>query len=189
VLDLFAHLTRGHRDETSMDVAHAALIVSMVLSARPARVLELGIGPGYLTKALLLALRSNGRGTLTSVDSWYDWSGRRPDHIAELQSLGAEVVCSSEESFVRSCARAQFEIIVSDADHFRSHEWFEDTLRLLTAEGVAFFHDTNQPRAFPGLATLPSRARALGFPCRHYTSSRGEDRCDRGLLVVLKPAV
>lgn len=185
--EVFSHLLHGFRDETSMDVAHATLIVSTVLSAKPARVLELGIGTAYLSHALLRALRVNRRGDLLCVDNWYDWGGERPAHVTELEKLGAQVACSTEEAFVRSCTPAQFGVVISDADHFRSHEWFEDTLTLVAPGGVAFFHDTNQPEVFPGLATLPSRAEALGLVSRHYTASGGGDeRCERGLLMVLK---
>jgi predicted O-methyltransferase YrrM len=184
--DLFTHLNSGLRDRTSMDIAHAALIASMVLSLKPARVLELGIGTGYLTKALLLALRTNGQGSLLCVDNWHDWDGRRPEHINELEEWGAKVVVSSEEVFVRSCEREQFDLVVSDADHFSSYKWFEGTLGLVARDGVAFFHDTNQPDNFPGLAELPRRAKELGLPYYHYAASDGEsDRCHRGLLMVL----
>jgi hypothetical protein len=184
--DLFTHLNSGLRDRTSMDMAHAALIASMALSLKPARVLELGIGTGYLTKALLLALQMNGRGSLLCVDNWFDWDSRRPEHISELEAWGAKVVVSSEEAFVRSCEREQFDLVVSDADHFSSYKWFEGTLGLVAREGVAFFHDTNQPDMFPGLAQLPKRAAELGLPCCHYTASDGNsDRCHRGLLMVL----
>jgi len=186
VTDLFTHLAHGHRDQTSMDTAHAALIASVVLASKPARVLELGVGTGYVSKAILLALRFNGRGSLTCVDDWHDWSGRRPVHIDGLEAMGAGIVLSSEAAFVRSCAAGHFDLVVSDADHFNAHQWFEDTLRLVAPSGVAFFHDTNQPEVFPGLATLPSRATESGLPSRHYmASSRGDERCDRGLLMVL----
>ena len=186
VIELFTHLNTGFRDRTSMDIAHAALIASTVLSLKPARVLELGIGTAYLSKALLLALQYNGRGTLTCVDNWYDWSGHRPQHITELETLGAKVVCNSEESFVHSSAGDQFDVVISDADHFRSHCWFEETLALVAPAGVAFFHDTNQPQVFAGLATLPERANELGLGSRHFTASSSGERCERGLLMVWK---
>lgn len=168
-----------------MDMAHATLIAATVWSMRPARVLELGIGTGYLTKALLLALRSNGGGALISVDNWFDWDGRRPEHITELEELGAQIVESSEEAFVGSYNGELFNVIISDADHYSSDRWFEQTLALMAPGGVAFFHDTQQPSIFPGLATLPQRAVELNLACRHFTASSEDDRCHRGLLMVL----
>jgi hypothetical protein len=49
-----------------------------------------------------------------------------------------------------------------------------------------FFHDTNQPNAFPGLATLESRVKALGLPSFHYKqSNRADENCDRDILFVI----
>lgn len=113
-----------------------------MLSRKPENVLELGIGSGYVTMSLLHALRFNGRGKLTSVDSWFDWRGVEPPGVANLRGAGVNVVTSGEEEFVRAAPADAYDLLVSDADHFRSHLWLDQHLRIVAHDGFLFFHDT-----------------------------------------------
>ncbi len=168
----------------SLDLAHTVFLAGCVLSKKPERVLELGIGPGYCSWALVRALAYNRKGRLTCVDSWCDWHGREPEHIAALRRAGVEVVVRTEEEFVRSCPAECFDVLVSDADHGRSEQWLDEQLRIVKPGGFLFFHDTNNPE-FPNLAVIVARVARL--PHYHFTeSSRPDEACARGFLFVIK---
>jgi len=173
-------------DLIAMDDCHINLIASFIEATKPQTVLELGIGSGRLTKAMQLALEFNGTGTLTAVDNWADWQGQRPDHLKINPNI--RIIVSGEEEFVKSQPSDSINLLISDADHFRSHLWFSEHVRILSPGGFAFFHDTNAPQMFPGLATLPQKAQEMGLLSIHFTkSSRSDERCNRGLLMIRKP--
>ena len=170
----------------SVDLAHCAFVSGCVLSKKPDRVLELGIGPGYLSRALLDALAYNRKGALTCVDGFFDTHGIEPAHVEPLRRAGAEVVVSTEEAFVKACPSESFDMLVSDADHGRSQEWLDDHLRIVKPGGFLFFHDTNNAM-FPNLGAIVEQVARL--PHHHFTAnSRPDESCERGLLFVMKPA-
>ncbi|HVX15399.1 MAG TPA: class I SAM-dependent methyltransferase [Pirellulales bacterium] len=182
--DLLA--TFNNQNAVAIDLAHNVFLVGSVLARKPARVLELGVGSGYVTRSLLHALRYNRKGTLTSVDNWFDWNGAEPPFAAALRAAGATIVTSGEEEFVRLAPDDAYDFLVSDADHFRSAGWLDQHLRIVEAGGFLFFHDTNQPRMFPGLATIEGQVRERGLQHFHFKeSSRPEERCQRGWLFVI----
>src|SRR5437867_3457846 len=82
-LQQYKSLLEGYPDDNpvAMDAVHANLIASVVLAKKPERILELGIGSGILTRALLAAIRVNRHGELESVDNLSDWRGEMPPHI------------------------------------------------------------------------------------------------------------
>jgi predicted O-methyltransferase YrrM len=161
-------------------------LVGAVLARKPERVLELGMGSGYVTSSLLHALRYNRKGSLTSVDNWFDWNGVEPPFAANLRAQGATVVTSGEEDFVRLAPDDAYDLLVSDADHFKSGGWLDQHLRIVAHDGFLFFHDTNQPRMFPSLATIEGQIRERGLPHFHFKgSSRPDERCQRGWLFVI----
>jgi predicted O-methyltransferase YrrM len=161
-------------------------LIGAVLSQKPRNVLELGIGTGYVTASVALALRYNQVGTLTSVDNWFDTRGDEPPLAADLRKQGVNVVCSGEEEFVRQAATDAYDLLISDADHFRSPEWLNEHLRIVKPGGLMFFHDTNSPQEYPALATLEPRIAQLGLPYYHFKqSSRADEHCDRGWLFVM----
>jgi hypothetical protein len=125
----------------AIDLAHNVFLVGAVLARKPERVLELGVGSGYVTNSLLHALRFNHKGRLTSVDNWSDWGGAEPAFASSLRAAGVT-------------------LLVSDADHFHSAAWVDQHLRIVQHDGFLFFHDTNQPRMFPGLATVEGHDKA-----------------------------
>jgi predicted O-methyltransferase YrrM len=171
----------------AIDDPHAVLIFGLALSHKPEKVLEIGVGSGFLTQTLLNAVEYNQCGTLTCVDNWFDTSGEEPKFFDELRSRGARFVFSSEEAFVKNCEAEAYDFIISDGDHFNSGEWIDDTLRILRPGGVVVFHDTNQPDVFPSLGKVVKRVEELGLPHYHFTQkSRKDERTDRGLFLVFK---
>jgi predicted O-methyltransferase YrrM len=170
----------------AIDLAHNAFLVGAVLARKPENVLELGIGSGYVTNSLLHAIRYNRKGQLTSVDNWCDWHGAEPAFAAPLRAAGVNIVVAAEEEFVCSGADDAYDFLVSDADHFRSASWLDQHLRIVEHDGFLFFHDTNQPHMFPGLATTEGQIQKRGLPYFHFKeSSRTDERCQRGWLFVI----
>lgn len=178
--------TFDHSNVVALDRAHGVFLHGTVLSRKPKNVLELGLGTGYTTLTLLHALRYNGCGTLTSVDNWFDWGGKEPTGVEDLRRAGVNIVSMGEEEFVRQAPSDAYDLLVSDADHFNSQNWLDEHLRITQHDAFLFFHDTNTPSQFPGLATLEGRIRDKGLPCFHFTSSsRPDEHCERGFLFVM----
>jgi hypothetical protein len=175
-----------HRNVVALDRAHNMFLIGAVMARKPLDILELGIGSAYVTMSLMYAIRYNQRGRLTSVDNWADWGGQEPPGVDALRKGGANIVTMGEEAFVRAAASDSYDLLVSDADHFRSAGWLDQHLRIVRHDGFMFFHDTNSLNAFPGLATIERRIGELGLPCFHFKeSSRPDERCDRGWLFVI----
>jgi predicted O-methyltransferase YrrM len=173
------------RDPVALDLAHAALLAGAVASLKPARVLELGVGSGYTTRAVLQALAWNGRGELTCVDNWADWGGREPPHAQALRDAGAVLVTAGESDYLVRCPDDHFDVLVSDADHQQSDRWLDLHLRVVRDGGWLFFHDTANA-SFPNLGLVVRKVEALGLAHRHFTEgSRPDERCERGWLLVI----
>jgi predicted O-methyltransferase YrrM len=176
----------NEKNVVALDLAHNLFLIGAVLSRKPKHLLELGIGSGYVTNSLLSALRFNRQGELTSVDNWFDWRGVEPAGVANLRAAGVNVVQSGEEEFVRAAATDAYDLLVSDADHFRSGAWLDQHLRIVQHDGFLFFHDTNQAQMFPSLATIEGQIQGRGLPHFHFKeSSRPDERCQRGWLFVI----
>lgn len=164
-----------------LDECHLKLIKGVALALKPINLLELGIGSGATTRALLEAIDFNQLGHLTSVDNWHDWGGERPLDLPEHTHL--TVVECSEKEFITSCTNF-YDLIVSDADHYNSHLWCDKTLSLLRPGGVAFFHDVANPD-FPNLQAVLNYVKQEGYFYKLFTrSSLAVERCERGLLLV-----
>jgi SAM-dependent methyltransferase len=143
------------------------------------------VGAGYTARALLQALAWNGKGRLVCVDSWHDTKGQEPEIAQELRARGVEIVVQAEEPFCQSCPADFADVLISDADHLRSDQWLGEHLRILRPGGWAFFHDTSNSE-FPNLARILDGVKEL--PHWHFTaSSRADERCERGWLMVHKP--
>jgi predicted O-methyltransferase YrrM len=81
----------------------------------------------------------------------------------------------------------RFDFIMSDADHFRTQEWFAHVYaNLLNSGGILIYHDVTNPQ-FPNLMRIYEDCVRNGH---HHVllnaNSRKEERCDRGLLVIFK---
>lgn len=174
------------KNPVAIDLAHNFFIIGSVLAKKPQSVLELGMGSGYLTSSLVHALQYNNAGTLTTVDSWYDTDGREPAVVSDFRKSGVNVVLSTEEQFVSRAATDEYDFLISDADHMRSFEWLDQHVRIVKPDGIMFFHDTNNPEMFPGLATLERQIAERRLPYFHFKQdSRRGERCSRGLLFVI----
>lgn len=166
-------------DERSIDRAHAALLYGAVLSQKPARLLEIGIGSGYVTRILLDAMKWNECGELTCVDNLVDWNGVKPDHF---DRLGVRFVVQDEGYFLRDCPSDSFDLIVSDADHRHADQWASEYRRVATDGAFMFFHDTNNPD-YPNLRRIVEAMK--GMPHCEFTQASGSERCGRGWLWVV----
>lgn len=174
-------------DGVAMDEAHISLIASTIRAAKPERILEVGVGSGRCTAALLAAIDCNQMGHVIAVDNWRDWEGVEPEHVEPLRQRGAQVMRLTEQEAIAAFASDSFQVIVSDADHHHAGEWLPEYVRVLSPGGFIFFHDTNQPN-YPSLYELPNRLQRRGFACHHFTAcSRQDERCGRGLLMAQKP--
>lgn len=166
-----------------MDLAHVALICGMVKAYKPNAVLELGIGTGTLTRALLDAIDYNTQGELHCVDNWVDDKGIEPGWMPDIRRRGARIIIMGEEAFCQRTPSDRYGILISDADHHGT--WQDEHLRLVKQGGVLFFHDTGG--AFPALAGLEQKFRAQGHFAYNFTAnSRPDEHCERGLLMVIK---
>lgn len=171
-------------NNVALDRSHNLFLFGSLVSRKPADVLELGIGSGYLSWTCVYALRYNGRGTLTSVDNWLDWKGAEPPIAARLRAEGVNVAAPiTEEEFVRTSETDAYDFLISDADHRRSGGWIDEHLRITRHDGFMFFHDTNHEDRYRGLRAIEQRIKELRLPYFHFTeSSRPDERCERGWL-------
>jgi hypothetical protein len=113
-----------------MDENHIDLIYSLIISSKPKKILEIGVGTGAVSLKLLNATEYNQIDPdITCVDNFYDWNGQQPKGFEEFKD-NFKFVISDEKSFVESCSE-KFDFIVSDADHLRTNEWVDKTLNLL----------------------------------------------------------
>ena len=170
-----------------IDIAHAKLVEGLVCAHKPARVLEFGFGGGRSAEAILRGLEFNQEAfDYTLVDSWADWQGSQPMEAAEFLYAHPEVklVEMAEREFVHETVE-QFDFIMSDADHWHTHEWFERVYAdLLAPGGVLIYHDVTQ---FPGLIEIAEKCRERNL--RHVVfekNTRVGECCQRGLLCIFK---
>lgn len=180
-------LAQSTTEYVGMDSSHYLHIVGSLLAKKPEKVLEIGIGTAMLTVGLVMGLRYNQKGTLTCVDNWFDWHGNEPPGIDSLREAGVTVCAPMEESaFLATCPDNAYDFVVSDGDHTNSGNWVDEYFRITAPDGFIFFHDANNHEMFPALAQIEKRVKALGLPHFHFVqSSRGDERCDRGLLFVI----
>lgn len=177
------------RDEVKVDKAHAQTIAGLVYSQKPIRVLELGLGGGESTDAILEALRQNQQPfDYTLVDNWVDYDYKMPEGVLERYGNHIEIVTSDEKAFVFSTQKT-YDFIFSDADHYRTNEWFDYVYdKLLEPEGILIYHDINFfENCLLNLREIfyTCQRRGLHYKLFNRNSIPGE-RCHRGLLVIFK---
>jgi predicted O-methyltransferase YrrM len=171
-----------------IDFNHVSLIQSLVISHKPVRVLEMGFGSGEATRSILLGLKFNSRPfSYTVVDNWMDFGGTRPEATKTDDYIGIDFVSSGEFEFVSNC-NTQFEFILSDADHFNTDKWFDRVYNnMLARDGILIYHDVMNTDTFPNLFRIVTDTIKNNY---HHIllnkSSRPDERCGRGLLVIFK---
>jgi predicted O-methyltransferase YrrM len=180
----------GLDDNVKIDTAHSDLIAGLVKSNKPKTILEIGLGGGKSTDAILDALEYNQQPfQYTLVDNWFDWHGQMPSGVNEKYGDKIEIVTSDEREFVFGC-NTKFDFIMSDGDHHRTDQWFEYVYaNLLNDNGILIYHDVNfvDHDAFHNLKQIYVRTKQYGMSHHLFNlNSRSDERCQRGLLVIFK---
>jgi predicted O-methyltransferase YrrM len=172
----------------AIDEAHASLVTSLVACRKPRTVLELGFGAGRSCRSILNGLAFNGVSySFDLVDNWLDFDGKPPAEVAKPEYASVKFTTQGEKDFVFSCNR-KFDFIFSDADHIHTQDWFEHVFdNLLDREGILIYHDVTNAQFFPNLLRIYTDAirRDVHHMLFNY-SSRKDERCDRGMLVLFK---
>jgi predicted O-methyltransferase YrrM len=173
---------RYYLNNVPVDKNHASLVFSTCISLKPKKILELGIGSGLLTNSLMAAKLYNGYGDLTSVDSFYDWSFVKPDHVKAFESTGLlSIVVKDEKDFVLSC-KEKYDLVVVDGNHNEGHLWANEIFSLVNSGGILFAHDVI---AYPNLGIYMDLAKSKGYGFKVFKeSSRQDEACGRGLIEV-----
>lgn len=175
-------------ESVKIDIAHKDLIYGLVVSAKPKNILELGLGGGRSADAIINGIDYNqNEAQFTIVDNWFDTNFKMPEGVAEKYS-NANIVTSSEEDFVLSCEET-FDFIFSDADHFKSDQWFERVFdNILERDGILIYHDINLfEDSFLNLRKIYTRVLERGL--NHFLFNKNSfdgERCHRGILVIFK---
>jgi predicted O-methyltransferase YrrM len=184
----------GQDEAVKIDWAHAGLIEGLVLSSKPKKILELGVGGGRSLESILTGIEYNGQPyEYTLVDNWGDWGGVMPPEVTELYGEKVHnIITSNEKDFVFSC-KEKFDFIMSDADHNRADQWFEYVYdNLLNDNGILIYHDVNMDDHWHGgnffnLRNIYESVKTKKISHRLFNvSSLPEEQCERGLLVIFK---
>lgn len=171
----------------SIDFCHNVLVFGLVTSLKPKKVLELGIGAGYTTRALVNAIKYNKNdASVTCVDNWHDWQGVRPPIAKVVEELGATVVESGEQEFVLNSKDSSYDFIMVDGDHRRGGYWAQKVCNMVTPGGIICVHDIGE-EVYPTLKNYLTIAKEMNYS--HFVFdkvSREGEQCDSGLLVIFK---
>ena len=185
LFEYFADYPRN--SSVAIDLVHDVLISGVILARKPKRVLELGVGSGFLSGMIIKALDVNGEGSLTCVDNLHDWKGAKPLQIQKLEKHErVTVVLKDEYAFLKECPAGRYDLIISDGDHAHSFFFLKELFNAAQKGAILFFHDTNNSM-FPHLRRIEKIVKASGLSCYHFKEkSLPEERTDRGLLFVVK---
>lgn len=177
-----------YQNAVKIDDCHVDLIYGLIVALKPNSILELGYGSGKSTKSIIKGTSYNQNNPeFTLVDNWMDFDRKVPSHICTAYYAKVKIVTDEEKDFIESCTET-FDFVLSDADHCHSHTWFERTFRdILRPGGIMVCHDIMNREGYPGLYDIVincqnNRIRYAIFD----KSSRDDERCERGLLVIFK---
>jgi predicted O-methyltransferase YrrM len=178
----------GQDNSVKIDRAHADLLTGLIKSSKPNKILELGIGGGQATDAMLAGLEYNQQPyQYTLVDNWMDFNNTMPPIVQEKYSSRVNLVTSSEREFVFGC-NEKFDFIMSDADHHNTQTWFEYVYEeLLNDDGILIYHDITLTSQFPNLIQILHRCKEFNLKHKLFNKdSLPDEMCFRGLLVIFK---
>jgi predicted O-methyltransferase YrrM len=176
-------------EHVKIDQAHADLIYGLVVSHKPKKILELGVGGGKSADTILAAMKYNDNNAdLYLVDNWYDFNFKMPQDVFDKYSDRAKIISSDEKEFVFN-TKETFDFIMSDADHYNTDQWFRYVYEeLLNDKGILIYHDINlYEESFVNLRNILSDCVELKL--NHFLFNRNSltgERCHRGLLVIFK---
>jgi spermidine synthase len=179
----------GEDESVKIDTAHAELIYGLIVSSKPKKILELGLGGGKSADAIIKGINYNQNNSEFSiVDNWLDFGSNMPDGVLEKYSKYANIITSNENDFIFSC-KQKFDFIFSDADHYSTDQWFKYVYdEILEDNGILVYHDVNlfEP-IFENLKNILSKCieEKLNYVIFNKNSKPSE-RCHRGLLVIFK---
>jgi len=171
----------------AIDKCHLYLIQGLLASYKPKRILELGVGTGNVSQVVLQTNTFNENNSeLVCVDNWQDWKGELPRIAIELKKLGANIITQSEKEYVSQSESERFDFIISDGAHGASDQWCGKLYDMLNPNGVLIAHDVTN-KDFPNLQKYKLEADARKYNSFVVNkSTRKDERCHRGLLVVCK---
>jgi predicted O-methyltransferase YrrM len=169
----------------SIDFSHSFYVFGLVTSLKPTKVLEIGMGAGFVTNCLLYAIDYNQHGKLTCVDNWYDWQGTPPEYVKGFEQRGAKIITSDEYNFVSTCEDT-YDLIFSDGNHNEGGNWVPEIFKLLNKNGVLFAHDIRMER-YPTLVRYEEFAKEMGYSYICFDKNTlSHELCQRGLIMIYK---
>ena len=174
-----------------IDVAHANLLNGLVQSNKPRTVLEIGLGGGQATDAILSGLEYNQQSyQYDIVDCWLDWGGVMPPGVTEKYASRCNIITAFEKDYVFGTDKT-YDFIMSDGDHHNAEKWFEHVFdKLLNPGGILIYHDINvfnEPDSFPNLVEIYEKCKKYNLSHHLFNANSLEDeRCQRGLLIIFK---
>jgi len=185
-------LHTGLGPEVAVDECHLNLVYGLIVSQKPSKILEIGVGSGDTTRTIVRAAQYNeNKPNITLVDNWLDFGGKPPSTIENFKSF-CNVISSDERSFVFD-TRETYDFIFSDADHWNTDKWFDYVFdRLLNINGILIYHDVSVKQlapseTFANLKNILIKCKTRGLAHMHFDNvSKPGERCYRGLLVIFK---
>jgi hypothetical protein len=123
------------------------LLASLVLSIKPGKVLELGMGTADLSVAMLHALNMVGSGRLTIVEDWLGWNYCEPEGVEVLRGAGITIEAPIKPAdFIRQAHPKGFDLVVCRADLADDRERLACLLRLCAQRGRLVVHGIDRSR-------------------------------------------
>jgi predicted O-methyltransferase YrrM len=166
-----------------IDPTHISFIYGCMIARKPYNILELGVGTGLTTQALIKARNFNGRGIITCVDNWSGYGGTPPDYVKEL-SKDVIIITAEEEDFVENSQQGVYDFLVFDADHFATEKRIARIFSMAKINAFLFFHDVTS--SFTNLSYIIDWVKDRKYPYYVFNEcSRPDEECSRGLLFVM----
>ena len=136
----------------SLQYADAEVLCALIKKHRPRHILELGTFIGLGTKIMVMAVRENNLGHITSVDLWGPGerfagkgSVRRAEVLDENDLEIIELITDDEIEYLESIPIESFDMIFEDTNHAaRTIKRVVPLIeRALSPGGLALFHNSD----------------------------------------------